>query len=198
MSEVSLPRKFVIKEEGFLQRGIVLPESTFRLGDVKYAPRTFVVGGPNSRMKEKTYTKEVQDQSMRGFLHNPNQPIVYGVASQSDHAHSLLVTAFLVQEFMRLTHASNRIVWLRGHQLFNPPHIPENTSLLVLTGLTPNTPKYTLDKVTNLLDKWDNIPRIVSITGEDPITFFALSLYYRLDRMYFHAGNAVSREVEVV
>lgn len=198
MSEIALPKKLVFKEELFAQRGIVLPESTFRIGEVRYQPKQFVVGGPNSRMKEKTYGRDKQDQSLLGFLNHPTQPIVYGVASQSDHAHSLYVTAYLAHEFLKSTHGSNRVTWLRGHQLFQQPTIPETTSLLVLTGLTPNTPKFTLDKVTNLLDKWDHIPRIVSITGEDPITFFTLSLYYRLDRMYFHGGDSVSREVEIL
>jgi len=198
MSEIALPRKFALKEEVFASRGISLPESTFRLGEIKYAPKSFAVGGPSSRMRERTFTRETQDQSLIGFLRQPSQAIVYGVSSQSDHAHSLLVTAWLAQEFMRLTHASNRVVWLRGHQLSNPPPIPEATRLLVISGLTPNTPKFVLDKVCNLLDKMDTIPRIVSITGEDPITFFALSLYYRVDRVYFHAGDNVSREVEIL
>ena len=197
MTEVHLPRKLVFKEELFSQRGIHLPESTFRVGEVRYAPKSFVVGGPNSRMKEKTYPKEVQDQSLLGFLRHPLQPIVYGVSSQSDHAHSLYVTAYLAHEFLRATHASNRVSWLRAHQLFNPP-IHENTSLLVITGLSPNTPKFTLNQVANLLDKWDHVPRIVSITGEDPISFFALSLFYRLDRLYFHTNSAVSRDVEII
>jgi hypothetical protein len=196
--EIPLPRKLTFKEESFSQRGIHLPESVFRISEVKYQPRQFVVGGGNSRMKEKTYQREVQDRSLLGFLNQPTQPIVYGVSTQSDHAHSLYVAAYLAHEFMKNTHGSNRVTWLRGHQLFNQPTIPETTALLVITGLTPNTPKFTLDKVANLLDKWDHIPRIVSITGEDPITFFALSLYYRVDRIYFHAGNSVSREVEIL
>ena len=42
------------------------------------------------------------------------------------------------------------------------------------------------------------MPIVVSITGEDPVTFFATSLYTKVHRVFFHTDNRVSREVEVV
>lgn len=195
---VSLPRKMSLKPELLTQRGLNIQESVYRHNDVKYEPRTFMVGGPNSRMREKKYEREVQDVSLLGFLQNPLQPIVYGVSSQSDHTLSLFFAAYLVQEFLRLTHQSNRVEWIRPSEIFQKRNIPDTTKLMVITGLSPVSTKPTLERVAWLLDAWDHIPRIVSITGEDPITFFHTSLYYKVDRVFFHTNNAVLREVEVL
>jgi hypothetical protein len=195
---ITLPKRLSLKPDLLAQRGLRIQESVYRHNDVKYDPRTFIVGGANSRMREKRYDREVQDVSLQGFLQNPLQPIVYGVSSQSDHSLSLFFSAYLVQEFLRLTHQSNRIEWMRPYDLFQRKNIPDTTKLLVITGLNPVSSKSTLERVSSLLDEWDNIPRIVSITGEDPITFFNTSLYYKVDRVFFHTNNAVMREVEVL
>lgn len=194
----ALPKRLSLKAELLSQRGLNIQESIYRHNDLKYEPRTFVVGGPNSRMREKKYARDVQDVSLQGFLQNPHQPIVYGVSSQSDHTISLFFAAYLTQEFLRLTHQSNRVEWMRPHDLFQRKNIPDTTTLLVITGLSPVSSKQTLERVANLLDQWDHIPRIVSITGDDPITFFNTSLYYRVDRVFFHTNSAVVREVEVL
>lgn len=194
----ALPKRLSLKAELLSQRGLNIQESIYRHNDLKYEPRTFVVGGPNSRMREKKYARDVQDVSLQGFLQNPHQPIVYGVASQSDHTISLFFAAYLTQEFLRLTHQSNRVEWMRPHELFQRKNIPDTTTLLVITGLSPASSKTTLERVATLLDQWDHIPRIVSITGDDPITFFNTSLYYRVDRVFFHTNSAVVREVEVL
>lgn len=193
-----IPRKLSLRIDYLQEKGIDVQESSFRMNDIKFEPKPFMVGGPNSRMVEKKFSKEAQDISLQGFLNNPHQPVVYGVSSQSNHHLSLFFTAFLVQEFLRLTHGSNKVTWLRGYQLAKDNVVPESTRLLVLTGLTPNSSKYTLEQVANKLDRFDHIPRIVCLTGADPITFFATSLYYKVDRIFFHTDRTVNREVEVV
>lgn len=195
---MTLPKKIQLRDDLFAQRGLDVPESAFRVGAFKFDPRPFSVGGPSSRMREKHYGKEIQEVSLQGFLDNPVRPYIYGVASQSNQEVSTMFAAYLAQEFLARSHSSNRAMWLRGHKLIRDQVIPDTVQLLVISGLTPNTPKFILDRVTNLIDQHDRMPIVVSITGEDPVTFFATSLYTKVHRVFFHTDNRVSREVEVV
>lgn len=195
---MTLPKKIHLREELLSARGLEVPESAFRVGVHKFDPKPFSVGGPSSRMREKHYGKEVQEISLQGFLENPLQPSIYGVASQRSPEMANFFCAYLAQEFMQRTHGSNKVLWVRGHQISKDVIVPDTVTMLVLSGLTPNTPKFILDKVANMLDRYDTIPRVVSIVGEDPITFFALYLYTTVHRVFFHTDRAVAREVEVV
>ena len=71
-------------------------------------------------------------------------------------------------------------------------------SLLVITGLTPNSTPVKLEKARDLLEKHSNIPRIVVMAGEDPITFFMTRLYYSVNSIYYHSSALVKQRVEIV
>lgn len=192
------PSRILLKnpETFFDERGIRVPRMVNRQAPFKFRPNTFTVGG--KKMNEKVYNPSAQIQSLTGYLKNPLSPIVYGVGSQSNPSMALYFAAYLVQKFCEITHSSNYVQWVRPSDILNESTVRNSPSLLVISGLTPNTPSYRLDKVFQLLDEWDNIPRIVVVTGEDPITYFATRLHYKLDRIFFHDENVAKREVEVV
>lgn len=48
-----------------------------------------------------------------------------------------------------------------------------NMSMLIITNVGPDSTQHKLEKVRDLLELYDNIPRIVVVNGCDPITFFA-------------------------
>lgn len=48
-----------------------------------------------------------------------------------------------------------------------------NTSMLIITNVGPDSTPSKIEKVRDLLELHDNIPRIVVMNGADPITFFA-------------------------
>lgn len=192
------PNKIVVRhpETFFDERGIRVPRLVFRQEPFRFKPSTFTVGG--RKMVEKTYNPSTQLVSLSGYLKSPLSPIVYGVSSQSNPSIALYFAAFLVQRFCELTHASNYVQWIRPSDFIDNGTVRNSPSLIVISGLTPNTPTYRLDKVFQLLDEWDNVPRIVVMTGEDPITYFATRLFYKVDRVFFHDENVSRREVEVV
>ena len=149
-------------------------------------------------MKEKIYNPSVQEVSLAGFLANPLQPVVYGVGSQSSPMEANYFAGFLVQKFCELTHPSNTAQWLRPSDVLSDNPVRPSSSLIVISGLTLNTPSWRLSKVSDILDEYDSIPRIVVVTGTDPITFFATKLFYKVDRVFFHDDQAVKRNVEVI
>jgi hypothetical protein len=57
----------------------------------------------------------------------------------------------------------------------------EYPCLLILTNVLPDSTPYKLEKLRDLLEKYDDIPRIVVMSGTDPITFFATKLQYPLN-----------------
>jgi hypothetical protein len=193
-----LPTRIQLKqpETFFAERGIRVPQAIYRQQPFRFKPQTFAVGG--SRMKEKIYNPSVQEMSLQGFVQNPLQPVVYGVGAQSDPLIANYFAAFLVQKFCENTHASNIVQWLRPSDVLGEDTIRPSSSLVVVSGLSPNTPEWRRSKVADLLDENDGIPRIVVITGEDPITYFATRLFYKVDRVFFHDENAVKRNVEVI
>jgi len=196
MSEQEQPHnrisKVQVKERDFfIQRGIRVPDLVFRQQPFRFRPQSFTVYGP--RMQEKLYDASLQNISLHGFLQAPLMPVVYGVSSQSNPARSNYMAAFLVQKFCEATHGSNSVQWIRPADNLNSDIVRGSPSLLVISGLTPNTPSFRLDRVYQLLDEWDHIPRIVVMSGEDPLTFFSTRLFYKVDRIYFHDEGIVQR-----
>lgn len=49
----------------------------------------------------------------------------------------------------------------------------KNISMLVIANVAPDSTPSKIEKVRDLLEKYDNIPRIVVVNGCDPVTFFA-------------------------
>jgi len=49
----------------------------------------------------------------------------------------------------------------------------KNISLLVIANVGPDSTPQKIEKVRDLLEKYDHIPRIVVVNGSDPVTFFA-------------------------
>lgn len=54
----------------------------------------------------------------------------------------------------------------------------KNPSMLVLTNITTESTQIKLEKVRDLLEMYDNIPRIVVLGGVSPVEFFATKLHY--------------------
>ena len=49
----------------------------------------------------------------------------------------------------------------------------KNISMLVIANVGPDSTPSKIEKVRDLLEMYDNIPRIVVVNGSDPISFFA-------------------------
>lgn len=59
--------------------------------------------------------------------------------------------------------------------------VDETPALLVLSNINEASSAHKLEKVRDLLEKYSHIPRIVVLSGADPLTFFAQKLYYPIN-----------------
>lgn len=59
--------------------------------------------------------------------------------------------------------------------------IDDIPSLLVLSNINEASSGYKLEKVRDLLEKYSHVPRIVVLSGKDPITFFGTRLYWPIN-----------------
>lgn len=195
-----MAEKILLRERGkFLAKGINIPEYVWRTKPFAFAPATF--GVSNERLNEKLIGPEVQKKSLASFIDNPLAPCIYGVASAPSDDRAKYFAAYLVQQFVQnVPPSKNRILWHYLYADFKNPLIAndEQPSLLVITGLTPNSTPPKLEKARDLLEHYCDIPRIVVIAGEDPITFFASRLYFKLTHLFFHCDSIVKRTVQTV
>lgn len=67
-----------------------------------------------------------------------------------------------------------------GDPLRDKP-VDETPSLLVISNINEASSAHKLEKVRDLLEKYSMVPRIVVLSGADPLTFFAQKLYYPIN-----------------
>lgn len=182
--------------ERFLVRGVDVPGNVWQERPFNFNPIDFAVGG--ERLHEKIFDAEVQSTSLARYFEDPRRPLNYGVASAPSDAQAKYFAAYLVQYF--LDNAPPNLV-VRWEQLygdsFKNPALDLEPSLLVITGLTPNSSATKLEKARDLIEKHTNIPKIVVIAGEDPVTFFSTKLYSPIHNIYFHSSALIKRRVEI-
>lgn len=186
--------------EFFLERGVEVPAVLWREPPFRFAPEAF--GTVNPRLEEKIFMPAEQENSLANFLANPHDPIVYGVGSAPSDAKAKVFAAFLAQKFLELSHPSNTVQWVSCGMFAHSDKFRDvfhrTPSLLIVTGLSPNSSNYKLDVVCELLEQNSHIPRIVVIAGEDPISFLFGRMSYHVHRIFFHSTALVKRKVEVI
>lgn len=181
----------------FLVRGVDVPGYIWQERPFHFDPQDFAVGG--DRLNEKIFNAGVQTDSLNRFLDNPRAPSVYGVASAPNDMKAKYFAAYLVQHYLENSPPNMTAHWetLYGNSFSNAA-LDKEPSLLVITGLCPNSSSTKLEKARDLLERHAHIPRIVVIAGEDPVTFFATRLYSPVNNMFFSSAALCKRKVEVV
>lgn len=181
----------------FLVRGLELPGSIWQERPFVFNPQDFAVGG--DRLNEKIFFGEKQTESLERFMERPRAPLTYGVASAPSDMKAKFFAVYLLQYFLDNAPPNLTVRWepLYGNSFTNPA-LDAEPNLLVITGLSPNASNTKLEKARDLIEKHYNIPRIVVIAGEDPITFFATRLYAPVQNIFFDSANLVKRKIEVI
>lgn len=181
----------------FLIRGVEIPGYIWQERAWNFAPDDFAIG--NDRLNEKIFPASVQTESLERFRNDPTAPFIYGVASAPSDQKAKYFAAFLTQLFLENAPPNKTVRWeqLYGNS-FNSPAMDADPHLLVITGLCPNSSNTKLEKARDLLEKHHNIPRIVVIAGEDPVTFFSTKLYSPIHSLFFTSAALVKRKVDVV
>lgn len=184
----------------FENRGVEIPASLWREPPFKFDPQPF--GLSTAKFEEKFYLAAVQEDSLSGFVKDPFEPIIYGVGSAPNDSKAKLFAAYLVQQFLEQAHPSNTVLWLSMAMYNNQDKIREafsrTPSLIVVSGISPNSNNYKLEVLKELLDHHENIPRIVIVSGEDPISFLFGRMYIACNRVFFYSSAIVKRQIEII
>lgn len=184
----------------FLERGVEIPGYVWREPSFIFNPQSFAL--TDERLQPKIYDESYQFKSLDRFEADPTAPVVYAVASEPNDAKAMYFAAYLAQVMLENTPAQVpcRIKWERVFADFKNELLYSEASLsmLILSNLTPNSTATKLEKTRDLLEMYAGIPRIVVISGEDPITFFSRKLYYKVNSIFHHSAALMKRKVEVV
>lgn len=73
----------------------------------------------------------------------------------------------------------------------------DSPSLLILSNITMEATASKIEKLRDILETHSNIPRIVVVAGEDPLTFFNTKLHMSLSSCAFLTSNQVKKAVEL-
>lgn len=194
------PRIKIPTRNSFLERGVTLPPFIWREPSFRLDPQGFVPSDPS--LQKRVIDGDLQVQAynawVSGVLHTHSG--VYGCASEPHDGKALYFAAHLVDLWLSRNPTKKAVWYTAWSSGFRNPMIEEDQrcDLLVISNLTPNSSHVTLAKVRDLLVFYNDVPRIVVIAGEDPVSFFSKRLYFKLNGLFFHSGRIMQRVVEVL
>jgi hypothetical protein len=161
-----------------------------------FRPNDYILEHP--RLNRKEIESFLQLKSLASFIENPDYPGVYGVASDPNDNVALYFAAYLVATFLSSRPRAN----IRWHSLMGYKNTlleeEQQLDLLIVTNVTVDSSQHRLEMLRDLLVKYADIPRIVVIGGDDPVTFFATKLHFKLTHLFFNSGPLVKRAIEVI
>lgn len=181
-----------VKNKGlFLERGVQVPGSVWRQAPFKFDPKPFAVG--NEYLKHRILQPSVQRGSLEGFLEDPSIPGLYAVGSEPTADRANLFAAFLMHHYLSVR--VNTIA--RWHPLWDRTDIVRNDSpcsFLVISDIYSKMTQYRMEKLRDLVNKYDSIPRVLVITGCDPVTFCQSELHIANTHLFYTPSPEVNRK----
>lgn len=178
--------------------GTVVPGSVFQASPFAFVPQPFVAESP--RLNERIFEESIQATSLATFMENPRAPLIYAVAGNPDDVQAKLFAAYLVGIHMQaVKHA--HVEWHSTNGSFHNPFQKEDIdglSMIVMTNLSPVATQTKLDKVRDICEKYDRIPRVLVIAGEDPISFMATRVYLPCNALAYFSDSMIKKRVEVL
>lgn len=197
-----LPKTIAVRDKYRLTS--IVPGHVWRQGPFKWDPAPFAV--ESDRLNERIVDPAEQDKSLQLFLDDPTRRMVYGVSGNPHDGKAKLFAAYLVDQHMKHRGLGAHVVWHTVYEGFDNKLLREYDevdgksppTLLVLTNITPNASSTRLGKVRDLLERFSDIPRIVVMAGEDPLSFFTTRLYYKINALAYFSESLVKRKVEII
>lgn len=182
-----------------LETGVDIPGYVWQQPPFTFEPQPFIPSHPD--LQQKVSDVDTQIRSYAAWSNGEFRNGVYACASEPNDSKALYFAAHLVALWAQREHQSKRIIWhpirstgFRNDLIDNE----EPCDLLVLSNLTPNASPSKLERTRDLLIHYSTIPRIVVIAGEDPISFFARRVYFKLNGLFFFSSKLVKRSVEII
>ena len=188
--------RLIIAPRQELLKGVV-PGHVWRQGKFKFDPAPFPI--ESDKLEERIVDEVKQVQSLEAFTEDPTSPMVYCVAGNPDDQKAKLFAAHLVGLHMKTRRHPN-VCWHSVTASYKNPlmELPSSPTMLVLTNLTPMATPSKLDKTRDILEHFTDIPIVLVVSGEDPVSFMAARIYHALHGMaYFHDGLA-KKKVEIL
>lgn len=190
----------------FLQRGIEIPGYVWKQGAFVFHPEPFV---PNhERVSKKVYEPSHQLKDYNAWRTNPSMfdGSVYFCASEPNDARAAYFAAHLLSLWLKSVERTNKVPQVRWITCRSPDwqigkSILEEDApcdFLVLANITPNSSKQRLERIRDLVVSCPEVPVILVIAGEDPITFATQRLFLSVNAVFFHTSQLMKRAVEFV
>lgn len=143
-------------------------------------------------MPPKTISIIKQERALERVLENPlSTNYVMGISSFPSDAMAkhLAITLMMraCEKWASSARQRGRIMptWHRVfggfHDQLRDSKGDEKLSMLVISNVNELSSAYKLEKVRDLLEKFSEVPRIVVLSGEDPISFFANRLHFPIN-----------------
>ena len=180
-----------------------IPGSVFSCTPFRWRPQAFAL--ESERLNEKIIDASVQDDSLLRFMENTSKPLIYGVAGNPDESKARYFAAYLASLHAR-DNQNSKIIWHNVYGGYNNDLIKEyqdtdsmyEPTMIVLCNLNIQSTNHKLEKAKDILERFDNIPRVVVCAGEDPISFLSTRLYSPINCMAYFSESLVKKKVEVI
>lgn len=163
-----------------------MPRDILRQGPFDPRHHTLSIRSETEGLKTRRVKKAVQLQHYEDLLETPlGRPYVYVIASNPNDAKASLAAAMVLERAV-LQHMSGNAprhkqlpIWHRVYgNYFDKLRDAErneaprpNPSLLILSNIAVDSTAAKIELVRDLLVKFDDTPRILVVTGTDPISF---------------------------
>ena len=201
-TKLEIPKLIAVKSSPQLRE--VVPGSVWKQGPFKWDPVTFAC--ESEKLHEKFIEPSVQNDSLLRFMREPDIPMIYCVAGSPDDLKAKLFAAYLVHIHQQKLGLKANAVWHTVYGGFDNPLIREydatdgkaEPTMLVLSNLTPNSTGVKLDKTRDLLERFQDIPRIVVCAGEDPLSFMTTRLFSSIHGLAYFSESLIKRRIEII
>lgn len=76
--------------------------------------------------------------------------------------------------------------------------LPDNPSMLIISNIDVDSTGYKIEKVRDLLEMYPSIPRVVVVSGTDPMSFFANKLHLPMDYGFYLGADNREGKVNIL
>lgn len=177
----------VLRSRGVPGGDFLHSKDGFDAGELLCSYETNIFGMP-----PKTISIIKQERALERVLENPlSTNYVMGISSfPSDALAKHLAITIMKKACEKWASSSRRRgkimpTWHRVFGGFNDAlrdnKGEDNLSMLIISNVNELSSAYKMEKVRDLLEKYSEIPRIVVLSGEDPISFFANRMHFPIN-----------------
>lgn len=196
VDDSELPSKIKVDHSG--QVAVVVPSSVWRCRPFKWDPQTFAT--ESDELNQKFIEPSVQDASLLEFMENPASPMIYGIAGNPDDQKAKLLAAYLMDVHCKRFRNGANPWWINLTGGFDNPWLDKERrpSMIVIAGLTPLSTNVKLEKARDILETHTDIPRLVVVAGQDPLSFLSRRLFVPVNGLAYMCEALIKRAVEIV